>query len=46
VNFGALVGSALPDQLAALGYDVEKIGMTERVTGAGLARVEQYLIVP
>jgi hypothetical protein len=43
VNFGALVGLALPSQLTALGYDVVKIGTSERVTGAGLARVEQYL---
>jgi hypothetical protein len=46
MSFDALPGSRLPDQLTAMGYTVEKTGTSERVTGAGLARVEQYLIVP
>ena len=31
VTFDALPGSPLPDQLAALGYDVTLIGTTERI---------------
>jgi hypothetical protein len=31
ITFDALVGSALPGQLMALGYDVEKIGESQRV---------------
>jgi hypothetical protein len=38
VNFGALVGSAQPVQLTALGYIVEKIGTTERVLPQAVAQ--------
>jgi hypothetical protein len=31
ISVDALVGSALPEQLAALGYIVEKIGANERI---------------
>jgi hypothetical protein len=42
VTFDALPGSPLPAQLTAMGYIVERIGTSERVTGAGLARVECF----
>jgi hypothetical protein len=35
ITFDALVGSALPEQLAAMGYSVVMTGTSERVTGAG-----------
>jgi hypothetical protein len=42
ITFDALVGSPLPAQFTAMGYIVERIGTSERVTGAGLARVECF----
>jgi hypothetical protein len=38
VTFDALVGSPLPEQLAALGYDVVKTGTSERILPHAVAR--------
>ena len=38
MNFGALVGSAQPVQLTALGYIVEKIGTSERILPHAVAQ--------
>jgi hypothetical protein len=38
MRFDALVGSELPDQLAALGYIVEKTGTSERILAYAVAQ--------
>jgi hypothetical protein len=38
VNFDALVGSALPEHLAAMGYIVEKVGESQRILPYALAQ--------
>jgi hypothetical protein len=38
MRFDALVGSPLPDQLAALGYIVEKIGESQRIVSHAVAQ--------
>jgi hypothetical protein len=38
ISFDALVGSALPEQLAALGYIVEKIGESQRILAHAVAQ--------
>jgi hypothetical protein len=38
VTFDALVGSALPEQLAAMGYIVEKTGTSERILAHPVAQ--------
>jgi hypothetical protein len=43
LRFDALVRSPLPDQLAALGYDVVKTGTTERILAHAVA--QRFLVV-
>jgi hypothetical protein len=38
ITFDALVGSALPEQLAAMGYVVEKPGETQRILPHAVAQ--------
>jgi len=38
MTFDALVGSPLPEQLAAMGYDVMKTGTTERILAHAVAQ--------
>ena len=38
ISVDALVGSALPEQLAALGYDVVKTGTSERILAHAVAQ--------
>jgi hypothetical protein len=38
ITFDALVGSALPEQLAAMGYIVEKTGTSERILAHPVAQ--------
>jgi len=38
ITFDALVGSALPEQLTAMGYVIEKIGTSERILSHAVAQ--------